>query len=306
MPKLKRRLGINLTASNFQYVEISFTGQEFQLESFGDCDLDEEVDWCNGKETIIRMQLDNLFSELKKRKIKTNFVSFSLPFDIFLINQLVYHQELIGPDLITQYNWELDVLYPHINVADYIIKVIPLRLNTLTKYQTCLVAALRKKPVDLIQEYCNTHQFNIQFFDLPHFSFDKVVQFARKEINIGVNSTIYLTRDFLSFELIENGETIFYKLLQIKSLSEAYSYIKDFSLIDGLIKNKIKEIHNVYFYMDGDVENANTGIEELTADFTRINPFNNLQAGGIELKSTKYFAKPDLYAASAGLVYRLF
>ena len=95
MPKLKRRLGINLTASNFQYVEISFTGQEFQLESCGDCDLDEEVDWCNGKETIIRMQLDNLFSELKKRKIKTNFVSFSLPFDIFLINQLVYHQELI-------------------------------------------------------------------------------------------------------------------------------------------------------------------------------------------------------------------
>jgi len=110
-------VGLNLTASKLQFVEIEKESDNLLVSNFGQAFISPAIYFDEQNELQILEQLQASFDELRIRKqIKSSTVSFTLPPELFITIQLPYDSNLNQSELREEFNWEISQLYPFIPV----------------------------------------------------------------------------------------------------------------------------------------------------------------------------------------------
>ncbi len=148
-------VGLNLTASKLQFVEIEKDLDNILVNNFGQAFISPVIYFDEQNELQILEQLQASFDELRIRKqINSSTVSFTLPPELFITIQLPYDSNLNQTELREEFNWEISQLYPFIPVEDLAIKFYELDSSFLPGNNNALVVALNKKYLLLIKKFC--------------------------------------------------------------------------------------------------------------------------------------------------------
>lgn len=159
-------VGLNLTASKLQFVEIEKDSDNLLVNDFGQAFISPPIIFDNQNELQILEQIQASFDELRIRKqIKSNTVSFTLPPELFITIQLPYDSNFNQTEIREEFNWEISQLYPFLQVEELAIKFYELDSSFLPGNNNALVVALNKKYLFLIKKFCLNNSLTPKLVD---------------------------------------------------------------------------------------------------------------------------------------------
>ena len=171
MNSFENHAGLNISSSRLQIVEINFKSDQFQLENVDEAYFNEPLNLEHDRETKINTLLQGAFNELLIRKaLKCDFVSFTLPLDLFYIMQVPYDNTLLHQDLVEEFRWEYSILYPYLQANDLVIQYMEIEKNKLNEAGTAIVIALPRKYLQIIHNFCAHNKLKIRFIDNAHIA----------------------------------------------------------------------------------------------------------------------------------------
>ena len=96
MTGFENHVGITITNSKIQLVEIIFNNNRFYLNNVDEAYFNEPVNFDDDKETKISSRIQGAFNEiLIKKPLESKSVSFALPFELFNSLQVPYDNTLL-------------------------------------------------------------------------------------------------------------------------------------------------------------------------------------------------------------------
>lgn len=151
----KRCVGINLTSSKLQFIEIEKEFDSLRVESLGQSFFSPPMLLEDQNESILLEQLQIAFDEIKIRNsFKSNTASFTLPPELFITLQLPFDPNLNQSEIKEEFNWEISQLFPFESVDNLAIKFYELDGSFLPGKNNALVVGLNKKYLLLIKYFC--------------------------------------------------------------------------------------------------------------------------------------------------------
>jgi len=273
MNDFQRCVGINLTASKLQFVEIEKESDQFQVVNLGQTFISPPIVYNVQDETIIQQQLQTSFDELKIRNpISTNVASFTLPPELFITIQLPYEVNLNQKEIREEFNWEISQLFPFISVEELAIKFYELDGSFLPGKNNALVVALNKSFLVLIKNFCLKNNLT-----------PKLVDNASITANSFINNYLESDKKSLTINIFNSNNSI---TLFINIYSKP-AYVKVFPKQDDYINKLIGEISRDNFreVVNNSFKSAILSGEELDGEllaeigrgtelvFEKFNPF---------------------------------
>jgi len=256
------RLGINITATKLQFIEILSDTTDVRIINVGEQHFNKNIDWFLDKETVIKDLLRDILREsVFSRKTNSKIVSFSFPLEVFRIYCSHQIKRLDKDELLRYYRWELSVLYPNSDFSDYSFSTAFLRSESLLGDSRVIIAALYKRLMKVILDLCKDAGMIVGAVDTSHFAFDKAVLFLHKEFIRDISATVLLDENNFSFELFNEGSAVFYKLLHAKF--DYYELLFDPEKIDPDLKIVMKRIKKIYI--------CSMGESEIQTHFSEVN-----------------------------------
>jgi|WetSurMetagenome_2_1015567.scaffolds.fasta_scaffold02310_7 hypothetical protein len=273
MNELQRCVGLNLTTSKLQFVEIEKVNNHLLINNAGQTFVSPAIIFKEQDETFIQQQLQAAFDELKIRNsISSNLVSFTLPPELFITLQLPYDENLSQAEVRDEFNWEISQLFPIINIEDLATKFYELDSSLLPSKRNALVVALNKKHLLLIKNFC-----------LKNNLIPKLVDNSSITANSFINSFNSVTRS-VTIHLFNARDSITLFI----NISSKPAYVKVFSkqnenYINRIIETFSREIFK--WVANSSSKSAILSGEDLEGDllseigrgtelvFEKINPF---------------------------------
>ncbi len=307
MASFENHAGFTITGSKLQIVEINFRNGQFYLNNIDEAYFTEQINFEKEKETKIIALLQGAYDELLVRKpLKSNLVSFSLPFDIFHVVQLPYDNTLLHQDLLEEFKWELTVVYPYISSKDLVIQYIEIPKNDIITSNTALVVATNRKYLQLLNNFCSRNRLRLKFVDNVHFSSERALAASSTTIVDGIMLSIHISQGFLSFIITQYGKPVLFKVMQLQSASEIPEFIKN-ELTPSASKNINKNMIEAAFISGEFITEAiaKTINEQTGINFSLYNPFKNIIPEA-ELSTNKFYTeKFNSFSPAAGIAYRM-
>lgn len=166
MNEMQSCAGISLTSSKLQFIEIEKESDLLQVVNCGQTFFSPQIDFELQDESIVLDQLQSAFDEIKIRHpIKSNNISFALPPEFFITQQLPYDSNLNQSEIKDEYMWELSEMFPHISINDLALKFYELDNTLLQGSNNALVVALNKKYLLMIKQFCQANKLNPKLVD---------------------------------------------------------------------------------------------------------------------------------------------
>jgi len=304
MLRRQSRIGINLTESKFQFVEILFEGTEVRLLNAGEHLFPQSINWFSDNESKIE---ETLGSGLREKVFTGNsnstIVSFSFPLEVFKIFRSHRIDKLDKNEISQYYNWELSVLFPHLDFSGYTLSAVPIKNNLLFGKEGVIVAAVKKKIIKDVSDLCKGAKIRIGAFDTAHFAFDKTMQFLHKEFSVGISATVFPGENYFSFELFSEGNVVFYKMLPAKY--DYYELLLDLEKIDPALKDFSKNINRIYICGGRKFDSGKIYSEINGAEVVRSELFSRLTMSDKLKKDLGSFNQDDFMSA-AGMALRVY
>jgi len=242
MNDFKRCVGINLTASKLQYVEIEKESDQLQVVNLGQTFISPPIVYDVQDETLIQQQLQAAFDELKIRSpISSNIASFTFPPELFITIQLPYESNLTQKEIREEFNWEISQLYPFISVEELAIKFYELDGSFLPGRNNALVVALNKSYLLLIKNFCLNNKLT-----------PKLVDNSSVTANSFLNSYLNHAKKSVTIHLFNSKKSITLFI----NISSKPAYVKVFfkqdedylnKVIEEISKDKFKDLVNDSF-----------------------------------------------------------
>jgi hypothetical protein len=273
MNDFQRCVGINLTASKLQFVEIEKESDRLQVYNLGQTFISPPIIYNSQDETLIQQQLQTAFDELRIRiPLTSNIASFTLPPEIFITIQLPYEANLTQKEIREEFNWEISQLFPYISVDELAIKFYELDGSFLPGKNNALVIALNKKFLLLIKNFCLKNNLTPKLVDNASITANSFIN----SIHDGKQSgTINIFNSRNSLTLFIN---VFSKPGYVKVFPKNDdNYVS--KIIEELSKNNFKEVITRSFNsailsgeeLEGDlISEIGRGTELV---FEKLNPF---------------------------------
>ena len=273
MNDFQRCVGINLTTSKLQFVEIEKESDQLQVFNLGQTFISPPIAYDVQGETLIQQQIQNAFDELKIRKpISSNNASFTLPPELFITIQLPYEVNLNQKEIRDEFNWEISQLFPFISVEELAIKFYELDGSYLPGKNNALVVALNKSFLLLIKNFCLKNNLT-----------PKLVDNASITANSFINNYLESNKKSVTINIFnsKNSITLFI------NISSKPAYVKVFPKQDDYINKLIGEISRDNFreVVNNSFKSAILSGEELDGEllaeigrgtelvFEKFNPF---------------------------------
>jgi Tfp pilus assembly PilM family ATPase len=228
MSEFQRCVGINLTASKLQFVEIEKESDHLRVDNLGQTFISPPIIYDVQDETLIQQQLQAAFDELRIRNpISSNIASFTLPPELFITIQLPYEANLTHKEIREEFNWEISQLFPFISVEELAIKFYELDGSFLPGRNNALVVALNKNFLLLIKNFCLKNNLT-----------PKLVDNASITANSFINSYLQNGKKSATINIFnsKNSITLFI------NISSKPAFVKVFQKQDDYINKLIGEI----------------------------------------------------------------
>jgi Tfp pilus assembly PilM family ATPase len=273
MNDFQRCVGINLTASKLQFVEIEKESDQLKVFNLGQTFISPPIVYNVKDEAVIQQQLQTSFDELKIRNpISSNNASFTLPPELFITIQLPYEANLTQKEIREEFNWEISQLFPFISVEELAIKFYELDGSFLPGKNNALVVALNKSFLMLIKNFCLKNNLTPKLVDNASITANNFINNYLENDNKSAMINIFNSKNSITFFI---------------NISSKPAYVKIFPKQDDYINKLIGEISRDNFrdVVNNSFKSAILSGEELDGEllaeigrgtelvFEKFNPF---------------------------------
>jgi len=273
MNDFQRCVGINLTASKLQFVEIEKERDQLKVFNLGQTFISPPIVYNVKDEAVIQQQLQTSFDELKIRNpISSNNASFTLPPELFITIQLPYEANLTQKEIREEFNWEISQLFPFISVEELAIKFYELDGSFLPGKNNALVVALNKSFLMLIKNFCLKNNLTPKLVDNASITANNFINNYLENDNKSAMINIFNSKNSITFFI---------------NISSKPAYVKIFPKQDDYINKLIGEISRDNFrdVVNNSFKSAILSGEELDGEllaeigrgtelvFEKFNPF---------------------------------
>jgi len=273
MNDFQRCVGINLTASKLQFVEIEKESDQLKVFNLGQTFISPSIVYNVKDEAVIQQQLQTSFDELKIRNpISSNNASFTLPPELFITIQLPYEANLTQKEIREEFNWEISQLFPFISVEELAIKFYELDGSFLPGKNNALVVALNKSFLMLIKNFCLKNNLTPKLVDNASITANNFINNYLENDNKSATINIFNSKNSITFFI---------------NISSKPAYVKIFPKQDDYINKLIGEISRDNFrdVVNNSFKSAILSGEELDGEllaeigrgtelvFEKFNPF---------------------------------
>lgn len=305
MPLFQNHVGINLTETKLQLVEINCKQDKFYLENVDQLVFKEPVLPTTDLERLINILRDSFSKIIQKKTITSNLLSFTLPNNYFHVVEIPYDDSLTKSDLLDHIKWELSVLYPMYDKDDFFIQYIEVNKSTVRPENKIIVFAIRKKIVGAINLFCKENKFELKYIDNAHLASNAFLHLDRELKKEDITFSFYIDQHYSSLIVFE-GLTPFYFKIFNKNGSDFFEQLDD-ALGKLASINIIKENIKKATMCGQTVTNEFTEniSKSLGVALTKINPFEKLFAEEKVKSNPLYLTQFNSFAAATGIAIRI-
>ncbi len=307
MNEFENHAGFTISNSKLQVVEINYQSDQFILSNVDEAYFNEPLNLEKDKETKISALLQGAFDELLiKNPLKSNHVSFTLPFELFYTMQVPYENTLLHQDLLEQFQWEFSVLYPDCSPKDLVIQYIEIEKNSIIKFNSALVLALQRKYLQIIYNFCSRNNLKLKFVDNIHFASERALALSGVLIGKGLVLSVYFNNKYLSVIFSLSGKPVYFKVIPLNDAGEIPSLL----LTELTTKETIninKNLIETAFVTGDEVSNTivQTLRDSLGVKFIHFNPFEKIKPAPKLYENKCYSERFNSFASAAGIAFRL-
>jgi len=305
----QNHVGINLTESKLQLVEISYKNNSFFLENIDQSILgkpikayaEDEKDW--QKKTLDILQ--DAFNKLSvKTRINSRYSSFTLSNSYFTIFELPYEPSLTRKDLLEHLKWEISILFPAIDPEEFLIQYIEVDKSEIRKENKLIVFLLKRSLVNLVKQFCLQNGFILKYIDNAHLSTLAFFYLSKKNFMEKITFSFYIEQDYSSFMALE-GVTPFYfeKYHNQNDLIVAMDNTVGMMSKYGIDYDKVDN-----FVISGQSltdEFINKFGEKFPKKIIKINPFEYFETTEHVKKNPLYLSQRNSFTAATGIAIRI-
>lgn len=302
----ENHVGINLTSSKIQLVEIIFDSGRFYLNNIDEEYFSEFIDFSD-KETKLLSIIQSSFDDmLLRRRLSSNFVSFSVPHDQFLFAQIPYDKTLVVNDLIEHFKWELSLMYPGERPEELALQHIEVHKNKFSLYDAVIVIALKKRIIKLLNQFCLSNKLKLKYIDNVHLAAGVSSQLSEKICETSLTLSAFISENYLSIEFTLGSDPIRFKVYPLNHAGEIIPILKDelrdkidFNINPRMISRAVVLGDNV---TESFIEQARN---QLNIQFKKINPFEKIAVNEEIADNNFLLNKTFSFSSAAGIAYRL-
>lgn len=305
MSLYENHIGINITSSKLQLVEVNYKDEKFYLEN-----VDEEFfdDFLNlqDKETKCISILQKAFDEILLRKsINSSAVSITLPQEFFHIVELPYEESLIENDQLESFRWDISVLYPELKTDDLLIQKIEVDKSSLRKEKKAIVISVSRRYLKILHKFIVRNNLNLKYIDNAHIAVNNFVSLEELG-DKGLVMSVYIGEKSLSVLVVENNYPVFFSSKKISSISSVIPSI--FKEVEKMKLSGI-DLNNITQSLIAGDDLSENLIKQVQESFElpmlRLNPFNKLDVNPSLKENSLYIEKFNSFSAAMGIALRL-
>lgn len=307
MNEINSHAGINISLSKLQLLEVAREGEKFQIINVNESLFDEPLNLESQKETFFSAQLQSAFDQIRiKKNLKSSYVSFSLPQEIFFTAELPFDNSLLCQDLIEEFKWEFSLLYPFIPAEDMVLQYYEMEKNPLNTKSTALVLLIEKKFIRLIKEFCMKNELSLRYIDSAMLSANNLINSLSHHFSESYVLNVFLSEKTVAVIVNLNGNPAHLKILQRTGKEQTADLISNILNTAQLKPIKTGLLNEAYISGSGVSAELISQVRLTTGlTFRQFNPFTSLQVkSGIE---NSHLLKENYssFISAAGMAFRL-
>ncbi|MBK8945085.1 MAG: pilus assembly protein PilM [Ignavibacteriae bacterium] len=302
MTNLTNQVGINISNTSIQLVEINYKQNKIFLENVDEEFFEDNLDE-NLKEPKFIHILQNAYNEIILRKpLLASKVQISLPNNFFKIYEIPIDKNLTKNDVIDYINWEFSKLFPTENIKEYSFQKIILETPTYQPFHRFLIYAIKKDLLKRIHKFCTRNNLILKSIDISSIAANSLLIYNSSLSNY---FSLWIDEKNISSSYFTNNNFVFSKSKSYSNIAEILTYINDiFSEIENrnLMKNKISEIIFIGSLFSNELINNIQNSTSLNCKI--LNPFEELKLDISHFKNLENLNSVKFNAA-LGMALRL-
>lgn len=280
MNELQRCGGLNITSSKLQIIEIEKFSDQYIISNIDQASINPSINFTDNIDSAASAQIQSAFDDIKARNaIKSSFLSFTLPPELFITIQLPYDNNLQHNEVIEEFRWELSMLFPFQSADELAVKFYQLGKQAPPGSTYALVVAVNKKNLLFCKNFCKKNNITPRFVDNASVSANYLISSSYRSEK-GVNSVnVYYSSS--SVTLFINN---FSKPFLVKEFSKAdKNYLRAIAeTLSAEPVNKIVGNADLQTFVTG--ENIN---DELISDLNSATGLNFRRFSPLEIFKVK-------------------
>lgn len=298
-------IGINLTETKLQLVEISFKDDSFYLENVDQTIHSENFSTNFPEEKLISI-LQASFNKIAKRKpINSQSISFALPNNYFKIFEVPYDDSLVKKDLHDHFRWEISILYPECDKDNFFIQHIEIDKSAMRREKKAIIFAVAKNLVTAISKFCRQNTLDLKYIDNAHLASNAFLYLDKQQSTSETSLSIYVDQKFSSISAMDGLFPFYFKVLDpsaqniFDELTSAVNKLNDFNL-------SLNNFSRVLLYGQDLTDEFENKMKNFFGPSLKIvNPFERLRTEESILKNPLYRIKFNSFTASTGIAIRI-
>lgn len=301
----KNHIGINLTETKLQLVEISFKDDSFYLENVDQTIHTENFSTSFSEDKLISI-LQSSFDKIAKRKpLNSQSVSFALPNNYFKIFEIPFDESLVKKDLNEHFRWEISILFPECDKDDFFIQHIEVGKSAVRREQKAIIFAVAKILVTAINKFCKQNDLNLKYIDNAHLASNAFLYLDKQRADNEITMSIYVDQKFSSISAMDGIFPFYFKVLDpsaqniFDELTAAVNKLNDFNL-------SLNNFNRVVLYGQDLTDEFENKMKNFFGPSLKIvNPFERLKTEESTLKNPLYRIKFNSFTAATGIAIRI-
>ena len=287
-------VGLNLTKSKLQLVEVVNESSKYCLENVDEHIFEEEFDFNATESKIISILQTSLDTLTERIQFKSKNISFTLPISAFNFFEIPYEPSLSEKAFEEHIKWEYSILFPTHSIEKQIIR--SHKLAGEASKNKILVIGISRLLVESIFKFANQNNLNLIFVDNSHFASDASINLSEKKtLSIYVCDSLFSISSYLD----KNLKTI--KMFKRKTNFDFLNSIESF------IDSENIAYDSIFIAGNDEVDELKIELESKLNIFAEIfNPFQSIQTSESFIQNAYFMNKPNSFSAAAGISFRKF
>ncbi|MEG8946589.1 hypothetical protein [Rosettibacter firmus] len=306
----QNHIGINLTETKFQFVEISYKQKSFYLENIDQIIFKENLSPSlqkgfniESESKIISLLQESYNKIISKKNPISKFISFSLANEFFVVIEIPFEPTLIKKDLNEHFKWELSVLYPHLKSEDYLIQHIEVNKTSIRTEEVAIVFYLNKNVINIINKFCKVNNLELKYVDNAHLASTAFLHILDEKKNNDITFSFYIDQKLSSLAVLEGRIPFFFK---------TFDTIKILDIIDDILLQlnrygvNINSANQIIINGQNITDEVILKLEEkFNRKLIKINPFEKLKINDSFKNNPFYISQYNSFMAATGMALRV-